>query len=165
MQFRNYHVAPLALACLLSLSACRFTDKSEPASEAGSAVTIGQVRSALDQKNFGLAASLSDKLTAASPTDAEAWLIAADAKAASDSRIGALAALESALNNGMRDVARLDADHYLDPLRSSNEYQALLVRFGPARPVEQAGDTSITETSAGAVVRAGDISVTLPNTK
>jgi hypothetical protein len=165
MQFRNYYVAPLALACLLTLSACRFTEKDEPGSEAGSAVTVGQVRSALDQKNFGLAASLSDKLTAAIPTDAEAWLIAADAKAAADSPIGALAALERALNNGMRDVARLDADHYLDPLRSSNEYQALLVRYGLARPVAHAGDASITETSAGTVVRAGDISVTLPNTK
>jgi hypothetical protein len=65
----------------------------------------------------------------------------------------------------MRDVARLDADHYLDSLRSSNEYQALLVRFGLARPVVQVGDTSITETTAGTVVRAGDVSVTLPNTK
>lgn len=165
MQSRNFHVAPLALVGLLLLSACRFTDKSMPASEAGAAVTIGQVQSALDQKNFGLAATLSDKLTASSPTDANAWLIAADARAASDSHIGALAALESALNNGMRDVARLDADHYLDPLRSSNEYQALLVRFGLARFVAQAGDTSITETSVGTVVRAGDISVTLPNTK
>jgi hypothetical protein len=69
------------------------------------------------------------------------------------------------MNNGMRDVARLDADHYLDSLRSSNEYQALLVRFRLARPVAQAGDTSITETSVGTVVRAGDVSVTLPNTK
>ncbi|WP_368621853.1 hypothetical protein [Paraburkholderia sp. BR13444] len=165
MQFRNFHVAPLALVFLLLLSACRFTNKSEPGSEAEAPVTVGQVQSALDQKNFGLAAALSDKLTAASPTNADAWLIAADAKAASDSRIGALVALESALNNGMRDVARLDADHYLGPLRSSNEYQALLARFGLARPVVQAGDSSITETSAGTVVRAGDISVTLPNTK
>ncbi|MEA3116053.1 MAG: hypothetical protein QOG58_5852 [Caballeronia sp.] len=165
MQFRSFHVAPLALACLLLVSACRFTDKSTPASEAETAVTIGQVKSALDQKNFGLAATLSEKLTAASPTNVDAWLIAADAKAASNRRIGALAALESALNNGMRDVARLDADHYLDSLRLSNEYQALLVRFGLARPVAQAGDTSITETSVGTVVRAGDVSVTLPNTK
>jgi hypothetical protein len=165
MRFRSFHVAPLALVCLLLLPACRFNDKHDPASEAEATVTVGQVRSALDQKNFGLAAALSDKLTAANPTNADAWLIAADARAASDSRIGTLAALESALSNGMRDVARLDADHYLDPLRSSSEYQALLVRFGLARPVAPAGDTSITETSAGTVVRAGDISVTLPNTK
>ena len=112
-----------------------------------------------------MAAAQSDKLTAANPTNADAWLIAADARAAADSRNGALAALESAFNNGVRDVARLDADHYLEPLRSSSEYEALLARFGLARSVAQAADTSITGTSAGSVVRAGDISVTLPNTK
>jgi hypothetical protein len=94
MQLRDFHVAPLVLACLLLLSACRFTEKGTPASEAEPAVASGQVQSALDQKNFGLAASLSEKLTAASPTNADAWLIAADAKAASGSRIGAMAALE-----------------------------------------------------------------------
>jgi hypothetical protein len=165
MQIRTFQVAPLVLAFLLVLSACRFTEKGASASEADTAVTIGQVQSALDQKNFGLASSLSDRLTAASPSNADAWLIAADAKAASGSRLGAFAALESAMNNGMRDIARLDADHYLDSLRSSNEYQALLVRFGLARPLAQAGDTSVTETSVGTVVRAGDVSVTLPNSK
>jgi len=165
MQFRDFHVAPLSLVCPLLFPACGFKDKNEPASETEATVTVGPVRSALDQKNLGVAAAQSDKLTAANPTNADAWLIAADARAAADSRNGALAALESAFNNGVRDVARLDADHYLDPLRSSSEYEALLARFGLARSVAQAADTSITGTSAGSVVRAGDISVTLPNTK
>jgi hypothetical protein len=33
------------------------------------------------------------------------------------------------------------------------------------RPLAMAGDTSIVETSTGTVVRAGDVSVSLPNDK
>ena len=162
MKLRAYWAAPLALACLLFIAACH--DTSNHASVATD-VSIGQVRSALEQKNFGVASTLSDQLTAANPKSADAWVATADAKAAAGNRLAALAALESAMNNGMRDTARLDADGYLDAVRSSAEYQALLVRFGLAQPIAQAGDTSITETSAGTVVKAGDISVTLPNSR
>lgn len=162
MKLRNKRVAPFALACLLCISGCNGTSK-----DGGDApeVSIGQVRFALDQKNFGEAAVLSDRLTAANPRNADAWLAAADAKAASGSRLAALAALENAINNGMRDAGRLDTDSYLDTLRSSDEYQALLVRSGLVESIARAGDTSINETSTGTVVRAGDVSVTFPNTK
>lgn len=162
MKLRAYCAAPLALAYLLLLAACH--DRSNHASVATD-VSIGQVRSALEQKNFGVASTLSDQLTAANPKSPDVWLAAADAKAASGDRLAALAALESAMSNGMRDTARLDADGYLDAVRSSAEYQPLLVRFDLAKPIAQAGGTSITETSAGTVVKAGDISVTLPNSR
>jgi hypothetical protein len=166
MTLRNYRVAALALGCLLFVSACNFTEKDASKTEApASAVTVAQVKSALDQKNFGEASALSDKLTAANPDSVDAWLAAADAKALAGSRLAALAALENAMTNGLRDANRLDADSCLDSLRSSDEYQSLLVRFGLARPIAQAGDTSINETSVGTVVRAGDVSVTLPNSK
>ncbi|MGA7816228.1 hypothetical protein [Caballeronia sp.] len=164
MTLRNYCVA--ALACVLLVSGCKFTEKDASKTEAvASDVTVAEVKSSLDQKNFGEASALSDKLTAANPTSVDAWLVAADAKALSGSRLAALAALENAMINGMHDANRLDADGYLDSLRSSNEYQALLVRFDLARPIVQSGDTSINETSAGTVVRAGGVSVTLPNSK
>ena len=166
MTLRNYRVAALALGCLLFVSGCNFTQKDTSKTETpASAVTVAQVKSALDQKNFGEASALSDELTAANPSSADAWLVAADAKALAGSRLAALAALENAMTNGLRDANRLVADSYLDSLRSSDEYQALLVRFGLVRPIAQAGDTSINETSAGTVVRAGDVSVTLPNLK
>jgi hypothetical protein len=162
MKLRACLAAPLALACLLFMTACH--DTSNHAAVATD-VSVGQVRSALQQKNFGEASTLADQLTAANPTSADAWLAAADAKAAAGNRLAALAALESAMSNGMRDIAQLDADGYLDAVRSSPEYQALLVRFGLAQPITQAGDTSITETAGGTVVKAGDVSVTLPNSR
>lgn len=162
MKLRAHRAAPLALACLLFVAACH--DTSNHAAVATD-VSIEQVRSALDQKNFGVASTLADQLTAAYPKSADAWFAAADAKAAAGDRLAALAALERAMSNGLRDTARLDADGYLGAVRSSAEYQALLVRFGLAQPIAQAGDTSITETSAGTVVKAGDISVTLPNSR
>ncbi len=162
MKFRNYSIVSLAFSCLLFISACHDASKDgTPATGAD----IGQVKSALDQKNFGEAATLADQLTSANPKSADAWLVAADAKSAAGDRLAALAALEQALKNGLRDTARLDADTYLDTLRSSSEYQGLMARFGLAKPVAQAGDTSITATPAGTVVRAGDVSVTLPDSK
>jgi hypothetical protein len=159
MKHRNYLVAPLAFSCLLFISA------SHGASNDGDDVSIGQVKSALNQKNFGEASILANDLTAANPNSADAWLIAADANMATGERFAALAALEHAMNNGLRDPARLDEDPYLDSLRSSSEYQGLLVRFGLAKSIAQAGNASITETPTGTVVRAGDVSVTLPGSK
>ncbi|MFM0052522.1 hypothetical protein [Caballeronia grimmiae] len=128
-------------------------------------VTVATVRTALDEKTFGQAASLADKLAASEPNSVDVWMIAADARSAAGNRSSALAALESAMNHGMRDIARLDADPYLEPLRTSSEYDALLTRFGLAHVVAKAGDASIVETSTGTVVRAGDVSVALPNEK
>ena len=161
----NLKVASLTLACLFLVSACGSRDHSNVATSGDTKVSVDAVRAALDQKNFGLAASLAEKLATQDPANVDTWLVAADAKAASGSRLGALAALESALKHGMRDTIRVDEDHYLDGIRSSGEYRALLARFGLVQPAAQAGDTSIAETATGTVVRAGDVSVTIPNTK
>ncbi|GAB7541403.1 hypothetical protein [Cupriavidus sp. 8B] len=158
---------PLAmLTGVLLISGCNFTEKeADTAKASAAAVTIEKVQTALNQKNFGQAATLADQLTAANPENADAWLIASEAKAASGNRLAALAALENALSKGMRDPARLDASNYLEPLRSSSEYRVLLQRFGLLKTTAQAGEASIDETSTGTVVRAGDVSVTLPNSK
>lgn len=165
MQFRSIHVAPLLLALALGVSARKDSEKTLSTREGDVPATVATVRTALEHKNFGQAASLADKLTASDPNDVDAWMIAADARSAVGNRIDALAALESAMNHGMRDITRLNADSYLDPLRSSSEYEALLMRLGLMRPLAKAGNTSIVETSTGTVVRAGDVSVSLPNDK
>ncbi|MFM0140637.1 hypothetical protein [Caballeronia grimmiae] len=165
MQLRGIHAAPLLLAITLGVSACKDSGKSMSTSQGDVPVTVTTVRTALDQKNFGQAASLADTLTVSEPNNVDVWMVAADARSAAGNRISALAALESAMNHGMRDITRLNADLYLEPLRSSSEYEALLARFGLAQPIAKAGDTSIVETSTGTVVRAGDLSVSLPNDK
>jgi Flp pilus assembly protein TadD len=163
---RHKQLAQLALTYVLLLSGCN-SQKGHDSTEGTVPlpVTINQVQAALDQKNFGDAVALSSQLTAASPHDRDAWLTAADANAAAGNRLQALAAIEKSLSNGMRDPTRLDNDGYLDGLRSSTEYQTLLRRYGLQKAIAQAGDTSIDETSAGTVVHAGDLSVTLSNSK
>jgi predicted Zn-dependent protease len=158
-------LAPLVLACFLVLSGCSQQKAQDSANGAVPIVTTTLVRSTLEQKNFGSAVALANQLTSANPQNADAWLAAADANAAAGNRLAALAAIEQSLGNGMRDSARLNTDGYLDDLRSTSEYQALLRRYGLQKAIAQAGDTSIDETSAGTVVRAGDVSVTLSNTK
>lgn len=162
---KGRQLAPLALICVLALSGCHPEKGQDSTEAAGPVVTASLVRATLAQKNFGSAVTLAGQLTSANPLNADAWLAAADANAAAGNRLAALAAIEKSLGNGMRDPARLDTDGYLDGLRSSSEYQDLLRRYGLQKSVAQAGDTSIDETSAGTVVRAGDLSVTLSNTK
>lgn len=162
---KNRQLAPLALTCFLVLSGCNPQKGLDSSEGAVPLVTTSLVRTTLEQKNFGSAVTLANQLTSANPQSADAWLAAADANAAAGNRLAALAAIEKSLGNGMRDPARLDTDGYLDGLRSSSEYQVLLRRYGLQKAVAQAGDTSIDETSAGTVVRAGDLSVTLSNTK
>lgn len=162
---RSTQLVSLALTSVLLLTGCN--PQKPHASTEGTVppLTIGQVQAALDQKNFGNAVALASQLTAANPRDGDAWLAVADANAAVGNRLEALAAIEKSLSNGMRDSTRLDTDSYLDGLRSSSEYQTLLQHYGLQKTIAHAGDTSIDETFAGTLVRAGDLSVTLSNSK
>lgn len=161
----NRQLAPLALTGFFLLSGCNSKETRDSTEGSVPLPSISQVRAALEQKNFGEAVALADQLTKANPHSADAWLAAADAKASAGNRIEALGAIERALSNGVHDAAQLDSDRYLDSLRASNEYQMLLRPYGLQKAIAQAGDTSIEGTSAGTVVRAGDVSVTLSNTK
>lgn len=156
----NRLLPPTMLAAALLAAACNFPGID---GGGGAAPTVAQVQATLADKNFGQAAALADQLTAADPKNADAWIAAAEAKAAVGSRLGALAALETALANGMRDGARIDASPYLAPLRSSSEYQPLLQRFSVTRQAAAAGDTAIEQTAAGIEARAGDVSVKISN--
>lgn len=162
-------IPKVLLSCLfgwgLLLSGCHSANDSVHATAGSVSVTVKDVRDALDQKNYGQATTLARQLTDANAHDVDAWLADADANAAAGNRLEALAALSHALGNGMSETARLDSDRYLDSLRTSGEYTRLLEQYGLIRPVAQAGDTSITQTSNGTVVRAGDVSVSLPDSK
>ncbi|RAR52280.1 hypothetical protein C7401_13379 [Paraburkholderia unamae] len=162
-------IPQVLLSCVfgwgLLLSGCHSASDSAPATAGSVPITVKDVRDALDQKNYGQAATLARQLTDANAHDVDAWMADADANAAAGNRLEALTALSHAFSNGLRDTTRLDADGYLAPLRTSDEYNRLLAQYGLTRPVAQAGDTSISETSNGAVVRAGDVSVSLPDSK
>jgi hypothetical protein len=152
-----------------SLSAC---DKETPVANtaSGSAspsaqTSITDVRNALDQKNFGQATVIANQLVATNANDIEAWIADADANAAAGNRLVALTAISNALSHGLQDTHRLDSDTYLADLRDSDEYRRLLSQHGLIKPVAAASDTSVSTTDSGAVVRAGDVSVTLPNDK
>lgn len=157
------------LLTLTLLAACDQSPKpteQPPASAPAAAVptvTLAQVRDALAQRNYGQAASMADQLTATTPADIEAWFVAAEAKAASDNRLAALAALEQSLGKGMRDLPRIESSPYLAAIRSSAEYHALLERFGLIKTVARAGEASVENRGSTTVVRAGDVSVTLPD--
>jgi hypothetical protein len=172
MKSRFLFVAVLYAAA--SLSACNketpvantASGIASPGSQPSSApASINDVRNALDQKNFGQATVIANQLVATNANDIEAWIADADANAAAGNRLAALTAISNALSHGLQDTNRLDSDTYLADLRNSDEYRRLLSQHGLTKPVAATGDTSISTTDSGTVVRAGDVSVTLPNDK
>ena len=128
-------------------------------------ITVDTVRNELMKHNFGQANQLADQLTAASPTLVEAWIVAAEAKAANQNRLAALAALEQAFNHGLREVSLIEQSRYLADIRHAEEYRRLLNRFGLQTRTTQAaaGEVSIVQSGGVTEVRAGDVSVKLPD--
>lgn len=126
-------------------------------------VTVTQVKDSLTARNYGLAASQADQLATSANLVAESWLVIAEARAANDNRLGALAALEQALVKGMNDLGRIEGSSYLITVRDSSEYDKLLERFGLAKNLAKAGDAAVVQHGDAIEVKAGDVSVTLPN--
>lgn len=130
----TYQALLISLICLAGCNESRNTANQAspaPAAEASqSKVTLDAVRNELMKHNFGQANQLADQLTAASPSVVEAWVVAAEAKAANQNRLAALAALEQAFNHGLREVSLIEQSRYLADIRNGEEYRTLLHRFG-----------------------------------
>ena len=162
----TYQALLISLICLAGCNESNNKASSAPAVEASqSKVTLDAVRNELMKHNFGQASQLAEQLTAASPTVVEAWVVAAEAKAANQNRLAALAALEQAFNHGLREVSLIEQSRYLADIRNGEEYRTLLHRFGLRTHTTQAvvGDVSIVQGGGVTEVRAGDVSVKLPD--
>ena len=162
----TYQALLISLICLAGCNESNNKASSAPAVEASqSKATLDAVRNELMKHNFGQANQLADQLTAASPSVVEAWVVAAEAKAANQNRLAALAALEQAFNHGLREVSLIEQSRYLADIRNGEEYRTLLHRFGLRTHTTQAavGDVSIVQGGGVTEVRAGDVSVKLPD--
>lgn len=162
----TYQALLISLICLAGCNESNNKASSAPAVEASqSKATLDAVRNELMKHNFGQANQLADQLTAASPSVVEAWVVAAEAKAANQNRLAALAALEQAFNHGLREVSLIEQSSYLADIRNGEEYRTLLHRFGLRTHTTQAavGDVSIVQGGGVTEVRAGDVSVKLPD--
>lgn len=162
----TYQALLISLICLAGCNESNNKASPAPAVEASqSKATLDAVRNELMKHNFGQANQLADQLTAASPSVVEAWVVAAEAKAANQNRLAALAALEQAFNHGLREVSLIEQSSYLADIRNGEEYRTLLHRFGLRTHTTQAavGDVSIVQGGGVTEVRAGDVSVKLPD--
>ncbi len=162
----RYKALLISLICLAGCNESNNKASPAPAAEASqSKATLDAVRNELMKHNFGQANQLADQLTAASPSVVEAWVVAAEAKAANQNRLAALAALEQAFNHGLREVSLIEQSRYLADIRNGEEYRTLLHRFGLRSHTTQAavGDVSIVQGGGVTEVRAGDVSVKLPD--
>ncbi len=159
-----------ALCLVLSLSACGLADKPSASQPVSASVqqkqippTVASVRASLSERNYGLAAEQAEQLVSRPTPSADDWFIAAEARAANGERLPALAALEKAIQGGMQDVGRIENSTYLTELCLSDEYHALLERFGLVKNLAASGDAVVRQRNGAIEVKAGDVSVTLPN--
>lgn len=159
-----------ALCLALSLGACSPSDMpavSEPVSanpqQKEIPPTVASVRTSLSERNYGLAAEQAEQLVGRPTPSADDWFVAAEARAANGERLPALAALEKAIQSGMQDVGRIESSTHLTELSQSDEYHALLERFGLVKNLATSGDAVVRQRNGAIEVKAGDVSVTLPN--
>jgi len=141
-----------------------------------------EARQSIVAKNYSEAAALSQKLTEKAPADYEGYFLLAQAKAQVGDKNAALAALEQAIKNGLKDDEQIDKNVNLDPIKTMTAYKDLMVASFPSRKAaqesavsasttavisdsESSSSVSIHQVDGKQVVRAGDVVIEMPSAK
>ncbi|MFA6970545.1 MAG: tetratricopeptide repeat protein [Gallionella sp.] len=136
-------------------------------------------RQSIDAKNYSEAAAIAQRLTEKSPADYEGYFMLAQATAQIGDKNEAIAALEKAIKNGLKDDEQIYKNTNLDPIKSMTAYTNLININFPSKAAapknnvstpdmnssEVSGSVSIQEINGKQVVRAGDVVIEMPNTK
>lgn len=159
-------IKALTVIALVGLSGCNF-DTFKNADTLKS-----ETRDMLTAKNFSEAGKKAEALISKASSDYEAYFMLAQAKAQTGDYNAALASLEAALKNGLKDDNQVDSATLLEPIRKMTAYTDLMNQFFPSRkfssaneaPAESKANTSvnITETQDKQVIRAGDVVIEMP---
>lgn len=154
-------IAFVAMATLVTLSGCDGKTPSRPSvAVQAPPTTVEQVRDALTQRNFSIAADLAQKLATEQPRDAEARLLEAQAQAQLENGGSAARALGEAVALGLNDPSAAAANTLFDPVRGDPAFRAVVARIDPptaeVRRAPAAGDVEIRDDGS---VRAGDVSI------
>jgi hypothetical protein len=129
---------------------------------------LGEALAELDKKNFGRSIEIVLRVIKSDSGNGEAYFIESQANSMAGDVKAAVAALEQAFKNGLKDIERVFKEPRFDPIRSNPEFDEMLRRNGfstAAKISEQeirAGNVSIKEEAGTQVIKAGDITLRVP---
>lgn len=141
--------------------------KDEPVAED----QLNQAKLELDHKNYGKSVEITVKITGEDPKNYQAYYVEAQAQTMAGAKKEALKALDQAMKNGFKDFKELAGNQNFETLRDSKEYHELLKKYDPDYSsvsikdddIQVDGDVSIKNVNGRQVIKAGDVSVSLPN--
>jgi hypothetical protein len=122
----------------------------------------------IQKNNLGRAIDITYRVTKFDSSNIDAYIVRSQAMAIVGNKTEALDALEAAFAHGLKDLTKIEKQPRLNQLREMPEYQFLISKYGlhPAVAVSQteirAGNVSIKEEGGNQVIKAGDISITVP---
>lgn len=144
--------------------------KGEPASNQTQAVAstpdamLSAINDSLGRMNYGEAAGIAARAQTQFPGDHRIHTAAARVQARLGDAVASAAALERAVSTGIEDVVKVVAEPAFDTVRNHSAFAPYRTRVishsrgtATVKSHIRAGDVSITETSDGDVIRAGDL--------
>lgn len=129
---------------------------------------IINAKAEIEKNNFGRAIDITYRISKFDANNTDAYVVRSQALVMLGNNKEALSALESAFEHGLKDLTVIEKQQRLSALRESPEYQLLIQKFGLhstaviAKTEIKAGNVSIKEEGGNQIIKAGDISITLP---
>jgi hypothetical protein len=170
MEFFVYRYL-FAILIALSLTACDEDfnpfKKKEPTVEE----QLDQAKAELDHKNYGKSVEITVKITGEDPKNYQAYYVESQAQTLIGAQKEAIEALKQAMENGFKDFKALEDNKNFDNIRDSKAYRALLKKYDPdysavsikSDDIDVDGEVSIKNVDGKQVIKAGDVSISLPN--
>lgn len=151
----------IILLIAISLAGCDKPKTEKPVSE-----QINEATTELNNKNLTRTIDITVHIKQVDPKNFQASYISAQAHSLSGDVEKALKDLEDALQDGFKDFDDLKTNKNLKELRNVPVFEVVVKKYNPDFSLYSdlsAGDVSIKEGNGKQVIKAGDVSITLPN--
>lgn len=146
---------------ILFLSACDKAKQEKPIDE-----QIRQANVELDKKNLSKTIEMTVHIKEIDPKNYQASYISAQAYSLSGDVEKSMKELEDALEEGFKNFDDLKKNKNLKELRSSPVFEVVVKKYEPTFSIYSevdAGDASIKHIDGKQVIKAGDVSITIPD--
>ena len=150
----------LALVVIISLCSCEKM-KTQDLNK-----NIEEAKTELGKKNLSKTIELAIQIKKTYPNNPEASYLEAQAYSMSGDLDEALNQLEDALENGFKNFEDLKKNKNLDSLRKLPLFEVVVKKYSPefsSDEGESLGDVSIKNENGKQIIRAGDVTISLPS--
>lgn len=132
---------------------------------------LKQAETEIDNKNYGKTVEITVKITGDDPKNYQAYYLESQAQTLIGAQKEAITSLTQAMSNGFKDFKALEKNKNFDNIRDLEDYQALLEKYDPDYSavtinnddIEVDGEVSIKNIDGKQVIKAGDVSISLPD--